>query len=130
VTDAPITLTVQEDGSLSYRTPDSSGTVMQRCTTLTARIPGDCNDDGELDVSDATCIVGVLFLGVPEGFPCGGGGPLDRGNIALLDWQPDGRIDVSDGVGVVRFLFSGRPPHPLADRDDPSRVRVAIPDCP
>ncbi|MCZ6796254.1 MAG: HYR domain-containing protein [Planctomycetota bacterium] len=76
--------------------------------------PGDCNQDGELDISDGICIFGVLFLGVPPSFPCGDGQPGDEGNLALIDWQPDGRIDLSDGVSLLVFLFAGGAPHPLA----------------
>jgi hypothetical protein len=86
--------------------------------------PGDCNQDGKLDISDATCTLGVLFLGVPESFPCGGGATDDPANEALLDWQPDLVIDLSDAVAALTYLFSGGPAHALALEED-ACVRIA-----
>jgi hypothetical protein len=79
------------------------------------QISGDCNQDGKLDIADASCIFGVLFLGTPEEFPCGDGTPADPANVALIDWQPDSRIDLSDGVAALNFLFSGGPAHPAGE---------------
>lgn len=78
------------------------------------QVPGDCNQDGTLDVSDAICAFGVLFLGDPPNFPCGDGTPRGPANVALLDWQPDGFVDVSDGVSLLQFLFGGGNAHPRA----------------
>jgi hypothetical protein len=78
------------------------------------RLPGDSNEDGVLDISDAVAVFGVLFLGRPERFPCGDGTRSDPGNAALIDWQPDGAVDISDGISILSFLFAGGPPHPLA----------------
>jgi hypothetical protein len=78
------------------------------------QLPGDCNQDGSLDLSDAVCALGVLFNGTPPLFPCGDGGATAPGNIALLDWQPDGSIDLSDAVGILQFLFFSAVAHPLA----------------
>jgi len=47
-------------------------------------LPGDCNGDHSLDISDAVCVFGTLFLGVPAELPCGDGSPGSRGNLALL----------------------------------------------
>ncbi len=79
------------------------------------QVPGDCNQDGTVDVSDAVCLFGVLFVGTPPAFPCGDGSPDDPGNIGLIDWQPDGLVDISDGISALNFLFvSGFPAHTLA----------------
>ena len=77
------------------------------------QLPGDCNQDGTLDLSDAVCLFGVLFLGQPAEFPCGDGSPNDPGNIGLLDWQQDATVDLSDGIGILQHLFGGGPGHPL-----------------
>ena len=77
-------------------------------------LPGDCNQDSALDLSDALCGLGVLFTGNPPLFPCGDGTPTDPGNIALIDWQPDGSIDLSDVLGLLQFLFFSADAHSLA----------------
>ncbi|MBI4585124.1 MAG: hypothetical protein HY717_14020 [Planctomycetes bacterium] len=94
------------------------------------QIPGNCNQDGILDLSDALCIFGVHFLGQPAKFPCGDGTAFHAANLALLDWQPDGQVDISDGVALLQFLFLGGPAHPLALPGNPTVGCIAIPDCP
>jgi hypothetical protein len=96
---------------------------------LAGQVPGDCNQDGTLDLSDAICIFGALFLGEPSRFPCGSGRPDDPGALALLDWQPDGDIDLSDGISLLQFLFSSGRPHPLAEPGNPTNGCVPIPGC-
>ncbi|MBI4601057.1 MAG: protein kinase [Planctomycetes bacterium] len=86
--------------------------------------PGDCNQDRKLDISDAVCVLGFLFLGGPERLPCGDGAAIDAANVSLADWQPDGKVDLSDAVGLLQFLFSGGPPHPLGSEC------AAIAECP
>ncbi|MBI4607254.1 MAG: hypothetical protein HY721_35260 [Planctomycetes bacterium] len=81
------------------------------------RVPGDCNEDGRLDIADAVCVLGYLFLGEPGALPCGGGSREHPANLDLLDWQRDGQIDLSDGVAILQHIFLGGPPHPL-DRGD------------
>lgn len=92
-------------------------------------LPGDCNEDGELDLSDALCALGVLFTGSPPRFPCGAGAPTDPGNIALLDWQPDGSVDLSDILGLLQFLFFSAEAHPLAVPGAETTECVVIPGC-
>jgi hypothetical protein len=76
---------------------------------------GDCNSDGSLDISDAVCVFGVLFVGSPPEFPCGHS-LYSLGNRILLDWQQDIHIDISDGIAILQFLFLNGPPHRLASR--------------
>ena len=78
------------------------------------QVPGDCNQDRSVDISDAICLLGVLFQGLPARFPCGDGLPTDAGNMSLLDWQADGVIDPSDALGILHFIFLGGPEHTLA----------------
>jgi CSLREA domain-containing protein len=94
------------------------------------QVPGDCNQDGRLDISDASCVLGFLFLGVPSRLPCGDGSSADPANVALIDWQPDGRPDLSDAVALLAFLFSGGAPHPAAVSGSETRGCVEIPGCP
>jgi hypothetical protein len=77
------------------------------------QVPGDCNQDGGLDLSDGVCLFGFLFTGSPVDLPCGNGRPSEPGNILLVDFNGDGGIDLSDGVAVLLFLFQAGPAHPL-----------------
>jgi hypothetical protein len=88
------------------------------------QIPGDCNQDGSLDISDGVCLLGHLFLGTPAELPCEGGSVLDPGNLALLDANGDGNVDLSDPIRILAFLFLGSPPHVLG-----TQCRL-IPTCP
>jgi hypothetical protein len=81
------------------------------CATPTAsgalQVPGDCNQDGKLDISDAVCLLGHLFLGNPTTLPCDGGTILDPGNLALLNSNGDVKVDLSDAVYTLLYLFNG-----------------------
>ena len=92
-------------------------------------LPGDCNQDATLDLSDAVCALGVLFTERPSLFPCGSGTPQDPGNLALMDWQPDGSIDISDVVAMLQFIFFGDDAHALAGLTGEATECVAIPGC-
>jgi hypothetical protein len=57
---------------------------------------GDANEDGEVDLSDAVSVFGVLFRG--EGyFAC----------RDAADANDDGHLDISDGIYLLNFLFRG-----------------------
>jgi hypothetical protein len=63
---------------------------------------GDANDDGSLDLSDASFTLNYLFLGDDEP-EC----------LAAADANDDGRLDISDPILVLHFLFrGGREPVP------------------
>jgi hypothetical protein len=88
--------------------------------------PGDSNQDGKLDLSDAIWLLGHLFLGTQPKLPCGGGsasapGP---GDLELADVNGDGGIDLSDAVSILGFLFLGARPPALGTEC------VAISGCP
>ena len=61
-------------------------------------VRGDCNDDDEVDISDAVCILGWLFLG--------GDAP---GCVAVANTNGDVEEDISDGVYLLSYLFLGGP---------------------
>ena len=92
-----------------------------------ARIPGDCNADGALDIADANCVLSALFGGARR-LPCGDGSSSDQGNVALLDWQGDGSLDISDPVAILHFLFLGGEPHASGVLGRP-RTCVSFFDC-
>ena len=61
---------------------------------------GDCNADGEVDISDPICTLGFLF----------DAGETTPGCIAALNANGDDSVDISDPVYALGFLFSGGPP--------------------
>lgn len=94
------------------------------------QVPGDCNQDGNLDISDAVCAFGVLFTGTPASFPCGDGSSGDPANILLMNFNGDDTVDISDGVAALNYLFSGGPPHPLAVPGEERTGCVRMLGCP
>jgi hypothetical protein len=94
------------------------------------QLPGDCNQDGALDISDGVCLFGFLFLGSPRRLPCGTGSLDDRANVDLVDWQPDRKVDISDGIALLQFLFAGGPPHALVVPGAGTAGCVPIAGCP
>ncbi len=119
----PIT---EESGQLIG--PGSLGEL--RFTLLAPRqTPGDCNADGRLDISDAMCILLVLFGGRAEGFPCGDGTATDAANRMLLDWQADGDVNIADAVAILQSLFADGPEHALSGPPGESPRCVTIDTC-
>lgn len=78
-----------------------------------AQMPGDCNQDGSLDLSDAVCFLQFLFLDAGAGLPCGDGTSSAAGNGTLFDCNGDQELDLSDGVCVLNYLFLGTQEHHL-----------------
>jgi hypothetical protein len=72
---------------------------------------GDCNNDGNIDISDAVCILNFLYKkgAAPE---C-----LDSGDV-----NDDGNLDISDAIYVLNFLFldGPDPPEPRVPGIDPT----------
>ena len=93
--------------------PGATGDYSLRVSCPSPQLPGDCTQDGSLDIADGVCLLGFLFLGRPGELPCGGGRITDPGNILLLDFDGQGTLDLSDAVASFLYLFSGSPPHPL-----------------
>jgi len=94
------------------------------------QLPGDCNQDGDLDLSDAVCALGVLFTGNPPVFPCGDGSLTHFGIVFLIDWQPDWAVDLSDAIAALTFIFSGGSSHTLAILGMETSACVVMPGCP
>jgi hypothetical protein len=93
------------------------------------QLPGDCNQDGALDISDVMCLLHFLFLGDPPVLPCGDGSDGDPANLALLDANGDngggtGTVDLSDAIYILVYEILGGPPHVLGEEC------IRIPDCP
>jgi PKD repeat protein len=73
------------------------------------QLPGDCNQDSRLDISDAVCLLGHLFLGSPRELPCGDGEVTDAANRELMNLNGDRSVDLTDAIHVLRYLFQGGP---------------------
>jgi hypothetical protein len=71
-------------------------------------VPGDFNQDGVLGLTDATNLLGYLYLGEPSVLPCRGV-DAERANLTLLDADADGQLLLTDAVHVLNFLFRGGP---------------------
>ena len=81
--------------------------------------PGDSNQDGNLDLSDAVWILGHLFGGNTASLPGEGGtasspGP---GGLSVVDVNGDGGIDISDAVFILGVLVLGDRPPPALGRE-------------
>ena len=103
--------------------------VDESLSTDPRQVPGDANQDGVLNLSDAVSFLGFLFTGAPSRLPCGDGTLTQGGNTRLLDWQGDGVLDISDGIAPLHFLFGSGPPHPLAVHGEETRGCVPIAGC-
>jgi hypothetical protein len=100
-------------------------------TVFSRQLPGDCNQDRVLDISDAVCVFRTLFTGDPTGFPCGDGTGGHPANKGLLDWDQDGAaVNISDGIALLEYYFRGGPPHRLAVVGAEDSGCVTIAGCP
>ena len=71
--------------------------------------PGDSNQDGIVDLSDALSLLLRLFVGEAPAAPCEGS--LESGgNLVLLDVNGDAVLDVSDAIHLLGFMFQNGPP--------------------
>ena len=59
---------------------------------------GECNDDGQVDVSDASCILNWQFLGGPA-----------PGCLAATNTNGDSGSDIADAIYLLSSLFLGGP---------------------
>ena len=76
------------------------------------QVPGDCNQDGKLNISDPICLLRYFFGGLGA-LPCGDGTSADAANLGLLDWNGDHGLDISDVVSALSWLFLDGKPHVL-----------------
>jgi hypothetical protein len=74
-------------------------------------VPGDCNGNGGIELTDAVCLFAFLFVGDPNSpLPCGDGTLNSPDNVTLLNWNGDPSVNLTDGIGVLNYLFSGGAP--------------------
>ena len=74
-------------------------------------LPGDCNQDARLDISDCVCLLEHLFGNEPSRLACGDGNVDDPANVHMFDSNGDGGVDVSDAVRILGYLFLRGSPH-------------------
>jgi len=91
------------DSRVEFGTPGESTT-----TSEARQLPGDVNQDGAMDLSDAVRLLLILFSGV-EQLPCEGDLGSD-GNRTILDINGDDSVDISDAVAQLAYLFQGGTP--------------------
>jgi hypothetical protein len=87
--------------------------AIEALTLESTQLPGDCNQDGQLDISDGVCLLGFIFGGDPVVLPCGNGTSADPANQQLMSWNDDGEVDLSDAVALFSWIFLGGPAHLL-----------------
>ena len=75
------------------------------------QLPGDANQNAELDLGDVTGLLFMLFDGAPS--PCNGATVADEGNGALFDWNGDDAVDATDVVQMLTYLYLAGPGHVL-----------------
>jgi hypothetical protein len=95
------TASSQDGGSPGTR--DGGGPIGGR------QLPGDSNQDGLVDVSDAVHLVRRLFLDGGLPLPCDGDALDDGGNLVVLDANANARVEIGDVVYVLEFLFREGP---------------------
>ena len=71
------------------------------------QLPGDANQDGRIDISDAFSLLRRLFLGDAGPLPCEGASFDVGGNLVVFDVNGDAGVDISDVSGLLSFLFQG-----------------------
>lgn len=75
--------------------------------------PGDANQDGIVDLSDAIQVLRRLFVAGAPPLPCEGNSPAQGGNRVVFDVNDDAAFDISDGVHLLEWLFKDGPPPAL-----------------
>jgi hypothetical protein len=71
--------------------------ALDECAAGLARFRrGDCNGDGTVDISDASCGLNWLFAGTTE-----------PGCLAALNTNGDETVDIADTVTLLNLLFGG-----------------------
>ena len=123
---APATLTLRfEDGfkgsglplknvatfeGVNYRPALGSCAVELNASTSNLILPGDCNADAKIDISDGICLLGYLFTGQTPDLPCDDAGAPTPGSLALMNFNGDaGGLDVTDAIAIFGYLFLGDP---------------------
>jgi hypothetical protein len=84
-------------------------------TTGGRQIPGDANQDGELDLADAISLLLKLF-GPDASLPCEGASLRAGANLTLLDSNGDGAVSITDVIHELSYLYRNGPQPALGTR--------------
>ena len=102
--------------------------TVEVCVAESNQIPGDIDQDGDADISDAIRLFGFLFLANPRVLPCGDGNVDSPSSTLLADWNGDGRVNLSDTVALLLWMFGRGSPHSLGTSGNESTC-VPIEGC-
>ena len=75
------------------------------------QLPGDCNGDSVLNITDGLCLLNQLFIG-SSAANCGAIRFSDSGSA---DFDGSGDVQITDPVALFTYLFLGGPPHALGE---------------
>jgi len=105
--------------------------VVYRRLECGPQLPGDCNQDGTIDLSDGVSFLNWFFQGVELPAPAGSelcltdpAGATAVG-LQIMDWNGDGVLDLSDGSGLLTWFFGGTAEHELGQ----ACILTQSPDC-
>ena len=93
--------------------------------------PGDCNQDGGVDLSDGIAFLQWFFQGVQLSAPAGSElcliDPVNATAVGTqsMDWNGDAALDLSDETGLLTWFFGGAAEHVLGQ----DCILVDSPDC-
>ena len=96
-----------------------------------SQLPGDCNQDGVIDLSDGIAFLNWFFGGIPLPGPPGSElcltDPVDATAVGLqiMDWTGEGALDISDGIGLLTWFVGGGAEHDLGS----ACILTQSPDC-
>lgn len=97
------TVAVSGGVSVAYVANSDSGLQVIDISSCQSGAPrflrGDCDDDGAVDISDASCVLNWLFLGASAP-RC----------VATTNTNGDADVDISDATYLLNHLFLGGPP--------------------
>jgi hypothetical protein len=90
------------------------------------QLPGDANQDGLFNLSDAISVLRrlVVAVEVPDPPPCGGANIGEGANVTLLDMDGNGAVNITDAIQILNYLFKAGPAPVLG------RSCVRITGCP
>ena len=74
------------------------------------QLPGDVNQNAQLDMDDAIDILIYLFARKGNELPCEGETAMDGGNHILFDVNGDANVSMADPIYLLFFLFKQGPP--------------------
>jgi subtilisin family serine protease len=94
---------ISPDDSVGYDYVYGWGRI-NAARALLAVVRGDADNNGIINISDATRITNYVFDGTPPPIP----------HVLTGDADGNGHVNISDAVRIVNYVFSGAPPPPIS----------------